>query len=456
MSIQFKEFENLTSSNQILQEPDKGFSCIIHFMSSTSFHIEYESLTELSVSQLCHNIINEIIQNNEIGVKIIDIEADEELNPLTELSKSDDFTPIPQYNVIAYDISIIRRFQKYIEDIIDVQGNDSTFYQNALKWISEYRTCKKLYINIFTKDDDEEMEKDNDLINEFLIFVLKYCPLTNYLHLSDITLKPEFFECLKNNKTIEGITYVSYFNGPIGSPNFHSFIDVLSNNNTIKYIDLPEAYLSDEKIDILCKCLEPNTSVTYLNLESNAITLNGINSLTELLQKNPNIKHLNLTRNEFNHLCIERLSQGIQNLESLDLSYTHLNDNSLIHISNVLNNTNISRLDIKFNHLSPNGILPLCESLKTNNKLKYINLEINGISDEGAQHLANALSINNSITELHIRNCCITPEGIELIKNSINHRTDEVIIKAEVSVGDLLYGDGDDEDYEDDEDDEDD
>ena len=83
-----------------------------------------------------------------------------------------------------------------------------------------------------------------------------------------------------------------------GTQDFKRLENVLDKLNTIKIIDLYDAWIGDEGAIILAEALKYNTSITSIDLASTRMCDEGLIALSEALRINKTIQSINLISNE--------------------------------------------------------------------------------------------------------------------------------------------------------------
>ena len=87
-------------------------------------------------------------------------------------------------------------------------------------------------------------------------------------------------------------------------------------------------------------------------------------------------------------------------------------------------NKTIKHLDLSMNwFFSDSGAYCVCQGLKHNTTLVYLNLSYTGITDEGAEYIAQALKFNCSLQTLNISKNGITNNGFACIETSLKTNT---------------------------------
>ncbi|KAJ8279270.1 hypothetical protein COCON_G00063360 [Conger conger] len=226
------------------------------------------------------------------------------------------------------------------------------------------------------------------------------------------------------------------------------------NNVSVKAIDLRYNGISDEGAKHLADLLQEDVSVRSLNLMCNDIKTDGAKLLGKCLQLNKTLKTLRMTGNKIGNGGAMHLASMLQtnsSLEELDISDCDLDTQSLIAFAIVLSSNrsicaiNLSR-PLLFSHqeettwhlarmLTVNqhlqelhlgkhamtdwGVERLCQALRENVTLRYLDLRCNRIARDGARHLAELLKLNTTLEILDLSSNRIEDEGAAHLSQAI-------------------------------------
>ena len=134
------------------------------------------------------------------------------------------------------------------------------------------------------------------------------------------------------------------------------------------------------------------------------------------------VKNINI----FSHQIFEGLQHNSA-LVHLNLSCTGLvaTEDTAQALTTMLRiNKTIKQLDLSMNwFFSDSGAYCVCQGLKHNTTLVYLNLSYTGITDEGAEYIAQALEFNCSLQTLNISKNGITNNGFACIETSLKTNT---------------------------------
>ena len=225
------------------------------------------------------------------------------------------------------------------------------------------------------------------------------------------------------------------------------FTDNLPNLYTFYY---EGNYLPTDEIQNFVKNILDCKSLTYLYLQNNQINNDSMEIISFLISKNPYIHTLGLGYNKFTSKGIENFCKGLKSqgtrIIELGLSNNNLDETSLRHLSDALNNhQTISCLNLSYNNFSKgesgnlvSEIITSCTRLKNlnltachlglkmkeilkiledNRSISYIDLSVNDIGNntEIFKALASMLEKNMFIKYLYLDTNYITDKDFEII-----------------------------------------
>ena len=106
------------------------------------------------------------------------------------------------------------------------------------------------------------------------------------------------------------------------------------------------------------------------------------------------------------------------NIHRLHTPLTH--DAILSFSSSLSTNKSLLVLNITYDSINDDGVITLVESLKPNDKLKYLYLEYNsGITSASAQSLAELLLTNHALSDLWLDHTNIDTNGVPILMESL-------------------------------------
>lgn len=175
-----------------------------------------------------------------------------------------------------------------------------------------------------------------------------------------------------------------------GIGDFQEIADAIQDHPVLQGLYLSHCQMSHEALAMLSKALEQNTRLTRVDLHGNGFGNEDLQTLCEALASHQSITHLDFSEQAFT-------SAGTEIFATL----LNESDQSGKIISLILDDNKIDSV----------GLLPLCESLKTNKWLQELSLNQNLIDDSGASMLGEMLQANNTLTKLDVRGNLINDTG---------------------------------------------
>ena len=206
---------------------------------------------------------------------------------------------------------------------------------------------------------------------------------------------------------------------------------MLQVNKTLTHLDLLGNW-KFSKLRTYCvfQGLQQNTTLVHLNLSKTDLiaTEDTAQALMKMFQVNTTLTHLDLSHNgNFSACCVFQGLQHNTSLVHLNLSITRLvaTENTAQALTTMLRiNKTIKHLDLSMNLIFSNsGTYCVCQGLKHNTTLVYLNLSSTKITDIGAEYIAQALKYNCSLQTLDISKNRITDNGFAFINKSLKTNT---------------------------------
>lgn len=199
------------------------------------------------------------------------------------------------------------------------------------------------------------------------------------------------FKNLKSKNSLQKITLFESIHDLEGIDDF------ISKNNSLKDLTLHRYTLRNIDIELLMKGLSNNESIKILDLQ------------------------FTITKDYMSDL-MKSLLNG--NLEYLNLNNCKIDDTSCDSIGLYLSkNFSLKKLDLYSNQIQDEGLIKLLNGLKTNIGLKTLVLLNNKFGNDGCLALKEYLKLNTSLTDLNIRNCQYDIKGLELIFEGLQYNT---------------------------------
>ena len=197
----------------------------------------------------------------------------------------------------------------------------------------------------------------------------------------------------------------------------------LSDNFTLKHLDITYNFIEDAGVVYLSDCLRNNKSVETLKLNGNRrITTKGFCSLAVVLNENSVLTDLGVGGNRFWRLKNEEvhdatyaMSEALlnsNNLQTLDMQTNSTTIRGIKNLSYALSfNQSLTSLNLSASGLQDNDIRILTEKITQNKTLKILKLNRNFISCPGATCISNMLLVNRGLSEIYVSETEIADEG---------------------------------------------
>jgi len=189
--------------------------------------------------------------------------------------------------------------------------------------------------------------------------------------------------------------------------------------------DESEEEEDDDDIEPLQKALNgiAKNNISTIDLKTEGLEDDAVASLLTNLLDNTSVTKLLLDGNDMeakSFLQLNELLMKNNNINFLSLNFVMLGELGSQTISKGLSsNSTVTNLSVVGNDLFENGMACLGTGLKSNSKLSTLNLSDNSISDAGCKFLQEMMSINRSITKLDISNNYINEEGAQYLAEMI-------------------------------------
>lgn len=152
----------------------------------------------------------------------------------------------------------------------------------------------------------------------------------------------------------------------------------LSNNSTLKFLDLSYNFIKDGGVHSICEYLQPNhySSLKILLLNKNGISNDGLRYISDMLRTNQTLTELELSNNEIGNEGVKYLTNILnyynRTLKLLVLSFNiFITDSSIDHFRTMFeHNQTLKKLSINDCNLSTSGKHKLIKLVDKNKELK--------------------------------------------------------------------------------------
>ena len=278
------------------------------------------------------------------------------------------------------------------------------------------------------KEKETELNQEkNPLINQ------SFNPCFIHLNLSKNLINNETFEIICSK--LHHIKHLDLSNN-----SDLTFIDpiyiFIKNNKHLTYLKLSEINAVD--FNPLINALKTNNTLTHLDINSNQLNLNSLVNLYSLIKINKSIKHLYLNNIYFSDYAdnsygqiefIKNICNSLKQnnlITDINLSFNNVDNEGynsiidLINTSKTLKILNISSVNQEY--FTQEQFNNLCNSLKQNTTLEYINIYGCLNYELNFEHFYETLMINKNIKQIGIENFLIRDKinifnKIEFINN---------------------------------------
>ena len=185
-----------------------------------------------------------------------------------------------------------------------------------------------------------------------------------------------------------------------------AFVDNgLSENTTLKTLDISCCFMPDEEIGTICNALEGHESLEEIDISRNICRGKTVEALANWLRDpHTTLREIDLreqTVEEHNEMDISELSRALEandSLETLKLSNNGLTDDQIIILADGLRqNSSLQELDLQFNAITDKGLNYLTETLPEVASLEVLLLGGNLFGEKGNELLQKLETDDGSI-----------------------------------------------------------
>jgi hypothetical protein len=196
-----------------------------------------------------------------------------------------------------------------------------------------------------------------------------------------------------------------------------NFKKLFSKNPSINKLNLSSIEVHKENLINLSNILASSAyNITSLNFFGSNIGISGAKLLSNGLKNNYTLKSLNLSCNEIQDEGLGYLVKALKGKttfkEFSSLYKNGITNDGVIHIAELLENSNITKVELKYNDIGKDGIKTLTPYIQNSKYLTHLSLYSNKIIEEGRNDLENIRSLvedvikilqcNKSLTFFHI------------------------------------------------------
>jgi hypothetical protein len=196
-----------------------------------------------------------------------------------------------------------------------------------------------------------------------------------------------------------------------------NFKELFRKNPSINKLNLSSIEVHKENLLNLSNLLAASTyNITSLNFFGSKIGISGAKLLSNGLKNNYTLKSLNLSCNEIQDEGLGYLVKALKGKttfkEFSSLFKNGITNDGVIHIAELLENSNITKVELKYNDIGKDGIKTLTPYIQNSKYLTHLSLYSKKIIEEGGNDLENIRSLvedaikilqcNKSLTFFHI------------------------------------------------------
>ncbi|XP_072471739.1 NACHT, LRR and PYD domains-containing protein 12-like [Notamacropus eugenii] len=252
-----------------------------------------------------------------------------------------------------------------------------------------------------------------------------------YLHLRDIVFEDDGMKLhceilRKNNCQLETlrITHSGIFGVCVPS-----FFFALCIYESLKTLDLSFTHLEEGEVKLLCNVLtNQECKLQTLSLAGYDLSGTGSQNLFSALSNNESLKDLDLSRNSLEEDEIKLLCQILENqhckLEKLSLAWCSLTPMCSQNLfSSLSRNESLKDLDLSQNYFEEGGIKYLCMALENQNcKLEKLSMQSCKFDPTCSQKLLSAISRNEGLKYLDLSHNVIERYSVILLCKALENQ----------------------------------
>ena len=234
---------------------------------------------------------------------------------------------------------------------------------------------------------------------------------------------------------ISTLKHLNVSNNKISSDDTaHKISSVITNNLSLKSINLGNCYLQEGGIVIIAEALANITSLLCIDMSRNSITDNSIQSMAAAVRENLLLEKLNLGRC-FQYTADMSFTRGKKGVEYIlmpltiltCLKYLDLHSSYISEVASELlpvviaSNKSLSHLDLTDCKLPHMKLIAIAKKLQSTCTLKFLSLSSNVIVNEAAYEIAVAISNNFVLQHLALSDCELEERGfIDIAESLLN------------------------------------
>ena len=193
-----------------------------------------------------------------------------------------------------------------------------------------------------------------------------------------------------------------------GNTDISGVASLLSNLTSLKRLNLAVTSISTQEVELLAELLSHSQfpNLEYLNLDDSLKSPESTSLILTALSNNTTLREIELWFAHVSENNLSLLTSALRTnttLRELDLSGCKINDNMVSEITSALcDNSTLQTLDLYHNAFGPIGATALAEMLRRNATLRQLNVIDNAIGEEGTIKLSSSLQYNETLEKLVI------------------------------------------------------
>ncbi|CAK8696941.1 leucine-rich repeat-containing protein 34-like [Clavelina lepadiformis] len=190
----------------------------------------------------------------------------------------------------------------------------------------------------------------------------------------------------------------------------------LSGNNKL----MTSTRLSDEDVEILCTIISRSTALFSLDLRYNNFSDEGAKFVGKLIKDSPSLTELNVMCNDITESGAEHIADALQSsttLRSLKMNGNKIGNRGGMFFAQALQiNNKLRELDLGDCDLGTECVIGMATVLNQNRHLRALNLNrplLFSKQEETVVHLGRMLKVNSTLRELHLAKYDMRDFGVE-------------------------------------------
>uniref|UniRef100_UPI003D9E30BB leucine-rich repeat-containing protein 34 n=1 Tax=Danio rerio TaxID=7955 RepID=UPI003D9E30BB len=186
--------------------------------------------------------------------------------------------------------------------------------------------------------------------------------------------------------------------------------------------DQPGARLTDDDMLVLTKTLEGNSAIKGLDLRYNCITDKGAVHIAHLIQDSKSLQSLDLMCNDIEADGAEVIAKSLHKnitLKTLRMTGNKIGNQGAMQLATMLQiNATLEEVDVSDCDLATQSVIAFAIVLMNNKRICAINVSrplLFSLQEETTVHMAQMLVVNNTLKELHMGKHDMTDTGVETL-----------------------------------------